>query len=749
MNAPTTNTVPEHRNTGPSLRIEFVRALAARALAGDLRLADGDRPGSGHAVATDFLSVAVASSPDPATDAYVIACLGDLGIRHVRLDFSYGDADRHVGRFLDRLCESGLRVSLHLVQPADAARRMEHPDAQAEWQAFVHDTLERWATRIEMIEIGSTVNRKRWAGHSLAGFLAAWQIAHPLVRAHGLRLAGPNVTDFEPPWNIGLLAMLGARRCLPDVHTNNLFSERCTEPERFDHKILGHRLAGLHRFNLIKKARLLQHIGARAGVPVLHSPAAFWTLPRIERLLQDGEQKQADYLSRYFLLCAASGALERVGWGPLICHREGLVDDDGAPYPALERITHYASVSGSVADFRRRPAFQACAGIAALIPGSRYTGRVPTAETLEVHAFLRAEEQVHAVWTRNGAAVALHDLYDADDLASARCLTRDGRELPEAPPVIGESPHFLLWPASRTLRVQEGAAPLRDVRIHAHEAGGRYHVHEDDRWRGMIHASSPQDARLLLDALHPERIGAPPSDRLLRKARNAVWTVADPRGGNTQLVVKQPIRIPAQKRLLDRFKPSKGLRSWNATAELARRGLKAAAPVAWFEERVRTDLTLNWFICAFVPGELSLRDLFAAYAQGAVEHAGYGRDEVFDALGGFLVRMHGRGVFFRDLSGGNLLVGRDAQAHPTFTLIDTGRARFHDHATPVGERIADLSRVCNKLDRASRRQLIERYEAGSGLRLGLRTTVAFGLYDLKVAFKRRLRRNPVVRWLKR
>src|SRR5690606_23758950 len=133
-------------------------------------------------------SVAVASSPDPATDAYVIACLGDLGIRHVRLDFSYGDADRHVGRFLDRLCESGLRVSLHLVQPADAARRMEHPDAQAEWQAFVHDTLERWATRIEMIEIGSTVNRKRWAGHSLAGFLAAWQIAHPLVRAHGLRL---------------------------------------------------------------------------------------------------------------------------------------------------------------------------------------------------------------------------------------------------------------------------------------------------------------------------------------------------------------------------------------------------------------------------------------------------------------------------------------------------------------------------------------------------------------------------------
>ena len=80
-------------------------------------------------------------------------------------------------------------------------------------------------------------------------------------------------------------------------------------------KILGRRLVGLHKFNLIKKARLLARLGADVGVPRLISPAAFWTLPRIERMLPDSEQKQADYLSRYMVLCAASGRWSAPGGG--------------------------------------------------------------------------------------------------------------------------------------------------------------------------------------------------------------------------------------------------------------------------------------------------------------------------------------------------------------------------------------------------------------------------------------------------
>src|SRR5690606_30993206 len=125
-----------------------------------------------------------------------------------------------------------------------------------------------------------------------SGFLSMWEIGWHEVRRRGLTLMGPGVTDFEPPWNVGMLALLAERGLLPDIHTDNLFSERCTEPERFDHKILGRRLVRLHKFNLIKKARLLARLGADQGVPRLVSPSAFWTLPRIERMLPDSEEKQ-------------------------------------------------------------------------------------------------------------------------------------------------------------------------------------------------------------------------------------------------------------------------------------------------------------------------------------------------------------------------------------------------------------------------------------------------------------------------
>ncbi len=78
-------------------------------------------------------------------------------------------------------------------------------------------------------------------------------------------------------------------------------------------------------------------------------------------MLPDSEEKQADYLARYMVLCAASGALEGAWWGPLICHREGLIDDGVPQYPKLERITHYAEVTGALTDFRIRPALHALA----------------------------------------------------------------------------------------------------------------------------------------------------------------------------------------------------------------------------------------------------------------------------------------------------------------------------------------------------------------------------------------------------
>ena len=720
-------------------------AIARYALAGGFTRPGAHLPPGGHVVPTNFVGVGVAASDDPAVDAWLINCLQQHDIRNVRLDFTYGDAEGPAGRLLDALLGNGFYVVLHLLQPLVAARQMPSQPAAGAWREFVVATLERYGTRVAMVEVCSTVNRKRWAGYTLKGFLQLWDIAWQETRARQLTLAGPSVTDFEPPWNVGCLSLLKQRGQLPDIHTDNLFSERCTEPERYDHKILGHQLAGLHKFNLLKKAALLQRIGADFGVPRLFSPAAFWTLPRIERVLPAGEQKQADYLSRYMILCAASGVLEGAWWGPLVCHREGLVDDGVQPYPVLERITHYASVTGQLADFRLRPALAALAAVARLLPGTRYEGRLNRGQGLEVHAFRSGERLVHAVWTINGRAAALVDLYAPADLAAASCLDRDGKVMNESPTLASEAPLWLCWSADAQVVLAPEAALLAGVTIDRHVAGKTHYFVRENGWQGIVLAADRAEADCLLTAIHPGRMTPPPREALLRKARNAIWTIADPRNEGGRLVVKQPVKMHLHKQFLDRFKPSKGLRSWSGTSDLLRRGIGAAPPVAYWEKIGDRSLKQNYYLCEYVAAEFSARELLSAFAAGEATYARITDSEAYRRLADFLRRMHGRGIFFRDLSGGNILIRQEPDGSPLFLLIDTGRIHAQDRPLPFSQCVADLVRICNKLHWSGREQLLGHYLAGSKRRLDWRLRLSFHLYDWKVTLKRKIGRKAIKR----
>jgi tRNA A-37 threonylcarbamoyl transferase component Bud32 len=715
----------------------FIWANLAYLVRGRLRTKNGFHPPTDHPIPPDLLCVGVATSPDPAMDDTVIGYLNELGVRQVRVDFTYGDADNHVARLLDRLAADGFNIMLHLVQPISAARNMLLPDAQDEWREFVSSTLGRFGDRIESVEIGSTVNRKSWAGYTLDGFLAMWGIAHAAVREKGIRLAGPNVTDFEPTYNIGILSILKSRGQLPDIHTNNLFVERCTEPERDDHKILGRRFAALGGFRLLKKSYLLRDIGANFGVPDFVSPSAFWTLPRIERFLDASEEKQADYIARYLILCAASGALRRVGWGPLICEREGLIADGAPAYPKLERITHYASIEGN--SLRVRPAFQALKTLAAWMAGAHYESCLDETDGVEVHALTTREKRIHAAWVINGRAVALDDLYSAEDLRRAECLSRDGALLPEPPDFITESPIYLCWAKDAPpAKVRSDVGPIPDLAIHAH--GDRRHFrYQQNGWRGVILAENPAEAELLGQALNPETFVVPPKSGTLRKARNAVWTIPDPRDPSRKLVVKQPVRMSFHKRLTDRFKPSKALRSWNGTSELLRRGIDAAPPVAYFEKVGDRSLMRNMYLCEFVEGDISVRDVFSAFARGERVHQGIAEEEMYEGLSEYLFRMHTRGVYFRDLSGGNILVRRNPDGKLGFMLIDTGRAHFYLRKTELSRCIADLTRTCHKLHAAGRDRFMTLYLARRGMSFEAKHHLPFRVYDAKCALKRCLK----------
>ncbi|MCP5267986.1 MAG: hypothetical protein H6943_02990 [Zoogloeaceae bacterium] len=728
-------------------RWHFAAALLRAVLRGRLSFPGAHLPSSGHRVGPAFAGVGVAAAKDPAIDEFIIKRLRESGIGHVRLDYSPGDGQEAAARLLEKLCACGLKVTLHLVQPRDDARCMDNSDVRELWRRFVAETLDRFGSRIEMLELGSTANRQRWCGHSLSGFLAMWEIAWQEARNRKLTIVGPSVTDFEPPWNIGLLSILKKKGQLPDIHSDNLFSERCTEPERFDQKILGHALRKLHKFNLIKKARLLARLGADYGVPRLMSPAAFWTLPRIERMLPDSEQKQADYLARYMVLCAASGALERAWWGPLICHREGLIDNGKRAYPALERITRYTDVEGELADLRVRPALHALSAFAGLIPVSRYEGRLNQSEFLEIHAFRSDNKLIHALWTINGRAAPLIDLYQEEDLQAAEYRSRDGERLTEVPTLASEAPIYMSWPQDRRVAVKPGAATLRGLAIHRHVPGKTHYFFRENGWQGVLLASNAAEAVLLRQHIHPDRIESPSGDAILRHARNAIWTIADPRTEGAALVVKQPVKMHLHKKVLDRFKPAKALRSWSGTSELLRRGVAAAPPVAWFEKIGDPSLMQNYYICERVSAEFTAREMVSALASGELTFCGLSAPEAYRQLSVFLLAMHGGGILFRDLSGGNILISKTDAGCLSFTLIDTGRIRVYRGPLSLRQRFADLVRICNKLHPAGRQQFLSIYLAAIGERLRWWHRWPFALYDFKVQAKRRIGRKAWKKWL--
>ncbi len=718
---------------------------------GGLRIKNAHLPPSNHIIPADFIGVCVASATDSATDDYIILQLRALGIKQVRLDFSYGDLNGFNARFLRALIANNFSVSLHLVQPFAAASNMQSGTEQVIWQQFLVDVLDSFGKNVKHIEIGTTINRKRWAGYTFDGFLQTWEIAQREIKARGITLAGPNIQDFEPLYNISLLKTFKQKNQLPDIQSNNLFSERVSEPERFDHRVFKYRWATIFKYNLIKKTRILLKVGQDFGVEKLISPVAFWAIYRIHRLLPDGEQKQADYAARYFLLLAASGALQQANWGAFICQREGLIDDGllEADYPDLERVTHYKSADGKLANYQARASFEAVKTVANHIQGARYVQAIATAQGLEIHHLEREGKQIHAAWAINAKAAFLADIYTNDALQAAQILTRGGAVLENHCDLITESPTYLMWDADFKVATKPNPTLAKDLAIHAHVDGLQYFRLNEGDWQGLVLAKNGDDAKLIMQNLHPSTLQAPTKDGVLRHSRNAIWNVPDPRDNSKQIAIKQPVKMYPHKAFLDRFKPSKAKRSWNGAMELMRRGVGTAQPIAYFEKIGDITLKQNFFMCEYVQADGNIGQVFSAFARGETTFLGLTPELVYQQLAQYCHAMHSRGIHFRDLSGGNILVKIIAENKLQFSLIDTARLHSFNHATALNLCVADLTRACQKLHWAGRERFMNIYLGLTGIKFRWQDKCQFHLYDFKVASKRTIGRKAIKRLIRR
>ncbi len=704
-------------------------------------------------VPQDFIGICVASAPDPASDDYLIARLKELGLKQVRLDFSYASRGAHGERLLKRLLDESLRVCLHLVQPLAEVRALPAITAQQRWQTFVAETLAAYGSRLEMVEIGSTCNRRRWSGYTPHKFMLSWQLAWTAARAQNVKLAGPNVTDFEPPYNIAILAALQRRGCLPAIHTNNLFVERAGEPEAFDHKILGRSLAGLLGCNLVRKAQLLKDIGLWAGVPKTICSHVTWSLRRIARQLELVEEKQADYLARYICLAAAAGALERVYWGPLIGQREGLIDDGTSAYPDIPHVTYYGLSHGHPDSYRIRPAFHALQTCQRWLAGARFQRKIPTGSGLEIMEFSLAPEaaatrsgaRLHVAWTTNGYSAETAACYAPELLDTLQAYTRSGQRLERVPAMINESPLYLILPAG----TDGGAAPRPGIIPQARWAalpGTSYARLRHTEWDGFYLAQNAQQPftpePLLAVALEAAPAGRalPGTAVLLRDSRNRVWSIPAPQERNSRLIIKQFKPRGFWRRLLQRHQPNRAQRSWNGAQELLRRGLPTPQPRAFIYHQRQPRQMPSFYICRSFDNAWSLREACNAFRSGAVDFQGKAFTELFKELAAFLHKMHERGVFYRDLSAGNLLFRCAAESEIEFSLIDTARARFYPRPTSLPRRLSDLMRICHPLPWRGRQELLKIYMQLQERPLRLWMKIPFVYYDAKHLLKNGLKK---------
>jgi len=297
------------------------------------------------------------------------------------------------------LAGRGVEITFSLPQSRELVRDPRR------WRAAVEQIAERFLPYGRRFQLGQAINRSKWGVWSYGEYVELAAAAAEILRARGaVDLAGPAVIDFEAHVTAAVVnrhhPTLGF-----DALASLLYVDRRGAPEN---RQLG--------FDTVDKVTLLAAIaetGRRIGrrrqwITEVNWPLAEGPHSPAGRAVAVNEAVQADYLARFYLLALGSGLVERVFWWQLVARGYGLVDP------------------GSDGTLRRRPAFDAMATLARMLPaGATCHGlerRRPDAWSLRF-TLAGGGERI-AAWAPDGGATL--------ELAAepAAVAARDGRPLP-------------------------------------------------------------------------------------------------------------------------------------------------------------------------------------------------------------------------------------------------------------------------------------------------------------------------------
>jgi tRNA A-37 threonylcarbamoyl transferase component Bud32 len=143
--------------------------------------------------------------------------------------------------------------------------------------------------------------------------------------------------------------------------------------------------------------------------------------------------------------------------------------------------------------------------------------------------------------------------------------------------------------------------------------------------------------------------------------------------------------------------PSKAAAEWRTLRRCAESGLPVPQPIAMAEKKSGLALEDSCLVVEALTDALPLNDYFErmlpALAPAAARQM---RTSLATTLAHLVHEVHGRGIFYRDLHAGNILIRADAAGAYELFLIDLHRALF-----PVRlmqwMKVRDLAQLCNSL----------------------------------------------------
>jgi hypothetical protein len=344
----------------------------------------------------------VALRPDPERRAALLAAFDELGLRQalVRLHPWAGDHDAEE-QLAGELAARGVELAFTLPQTRELVAD------RARWRAAVAELARRFTPYGRAFQIGQAINRSKWGVWHHGEYLELAAEAAAILRAAraDVEILGPAVIDFE----LHATAAVVNRRhdtLRFDALASLLYVDRRGAPEN--------RQLGCDTVDKVtwlaaiaETARLVGR--RRSWVTEVNWPLAEGPHSPAGRSVAVDEERQADYLARYYLLALGSGYCERVFWWQLAARGYGLAE----PLPGGE--------------LRRRPAFRALAVLERALAGTRCHGPQRAPEGRFLYRFAHADGRETWVGWAAGApgTVAL-------PRAPRAALSRDGE--PVEPP---------------------------------------------------------------------------------------------------------------------------------------------------------------------------------------------------------------------------------------------------------------------------------------------------------------------------